>query len=145
MKEFSQRHFQQAADAMMKGIAGQTCTFNWRASHTGTWDDGRQEYVGGTEIRASMEQVACMVYNVSGNDILYGDWGGAQVGDLIMAFDPSLDIDNFDDLKIAYRQKEYRLEPASDVPMDSLAGIIGDAQLFRVLHFRYIGEQQGVV
>jgi len=67
------------------------------------------------------------------------------VGDLVMAFDPSLDLDDFDDLVIIYRQREYKPEPESDIPMDSLAGIIGDAQLFRVLHCRYIGVQQGVI
>ena len=145
MNEYTKKHFLRSANTMRMGQAGQTCILDWLASHSGTYDEARQEYVGGSETRAQMNDVAVMVYHISGNDIAYGQWGSAAVGDLVMAFDPSLDLDDFDDLVIIYRQREYKPEPESDIPMDSLAGIIGDAQLFRVLHCRYIGVQQGVI
>ena len=145
MREFAQRHFLQAAESFRRGVTGQTVKFSWRASHTGTWDDARQEYIGGTETRGYIDDVPCLVYHISANDIQYGDWGSAQIGDLIIGFDPSLDLDDFPDLIIYYHQKEYRPEPHSDVPMDSLALIIGDAQGFLVIHCRYVGEQSGVI
>ena len=145
MREFAQRHFMKAADTMMKGQAGQTVTFEWLASHTGTYDDARQEYGPGTATRTKMQNVACMVYSVTGNDITYGDWGSAQVGDLVVGFDRDLDLATYEDLKVIYNQQEYKPEPSSNVPMDSMAGVIGDAQLFRVIHCRYIGEQTGVI
>jgi hypothetical protein len=145
MNEFSQRHFMRAADAMMQGQAGQTVIFDWLASHTGIYDSARQEYGAGTAIRTQMPEVACMVYRITGNDVMYGDWGSAQVGDLVIGFDRDLNLDTYEDLKIIYRQQEYKPEPSSNVPMDSMAGVIGDTQLFRVIHCRYIGEQTGVI
>jgi len=145
MKEFTKNHFMGAADDMMRGQAGQTVILDWLVSHTGTFDDARQEYGAGTPTRTQMTNVACLVYHVTGNDVTYGDWGSAQVGDLVIAFDRDLDLDDFEDLKIIYRQQEYKLEPVSNVPMDTLAGVIGDTQLFRVVLCRYIGEQTGVI
>lgn len=145
MKEFARRHFMGAADDAMRGEMGQTVTLDWLASHTGTYDTFRQTYNGGTATRTKMPDVACLVYHITANDVTYGDWGSAQVGDLMMGFDRDLDLDDFDDLKIIYKQREYKPEPASDVPMDSLAGVIGDTQLFRVIHCRYIGKQAGVI
>jgi hypothetical protein len=145
MNEFTRKHFMRSADTMMRGQAGQTVIFDWLASHTGAWDSARQEYNAGTATRTQMTNVAAMVYHISGNDITYGDWGSAQVGDLVIGFDRNLDLDDFDDLKIIYRQREYRPEPTSNVPMDSIAGVIGDTQLFRVILCRYIGEQAGVI
>ena len=145
MKEYSQRHFMRAADDMMRGQAGQTVILDWLASHTGLYDDVRQEYGAGTPTRTQMANVACLVHTITGNEITYGDWGSAQVGDLLVGFDRDFDLDDFDDLKIIYRQHEYKPEPSSDVPMDSMAGVIGDTQLFRVIHCRYTGEQTGVI
>ncbi|MHA2068693.1 MAG: hypothetical protein ACXABY_30385, partial [Candidatus Thorarchaeota archaeon] len=125
MNEYSQRHFMKAADTMMRGQAGQTVTFDWLASHTGLYDDARQEYGAGTATRTTMQNVACMVYRITGNDITYGDWGSAQVGDLVIGFDRDLDLDTYEDLKIIWNQQEYKLEPKSNVPMDSMAGVIG--------------------
>lgn len=133
------------ADSMMRGDAGQTVILDWLASHTGTYDDARQEYRAGTATRTRMQNVACMVYHISANDAIYGQWGSAQPGDLMIGFDRDLDLDDFEDMKVIWRQKEYKPVPESDVPMDSLAGVIGDTQLFRVLHCRYIGVQQGVI
>jgi hypothetical protein len=134
-----------AADIMMRGQAGQTVILDWLESHTGIYDTVRQEYAGGTPTRTQMTNVACMVYQITGNDITYGNWGSAQVGDLMLGFDRDLDLDDFDDLKLIWRQREYKPEPTSDVPMDTTAGIIGDTQLFRVIHCRYTGEQTGVI
>ncbi len=145
MNEFSKMHFQRAADDIMRGQVGQTVILDWLASHTGIWDTVRQEYAGGTPTRTQMANVACMVYQITGNDITYGNWGSAQVGDLVIGFDRDLDLSDFDDLKIIWRQKEYKPEPTSDVPMDTTAAVIGDTQLFRVIHCRYIGEQAGVI
>ncbi len=145
MREFAKNHFLKSAHTMIRGQAGQTCSLDWLASHTGTFDESRQEYGPGTATRGKMDNVACMVYTITGNDVTYGQWGSAQVGDLLMAFDPSLDLDDFDDLKVIYNQIEYKPEPESDVPMDTLAGVIGDTQMFRVLHCRYIGKQPGVI
>ena len=130
---------------MMQGQAGQTCTLDWLASHTGTFDTARQEYGAGTATRTQMENVACMVHSITGNEVRYGQWGSAQVGDLLIAFDKDLDLDDFDDVKVIYNQVEYKPEPESDIPMDTVAGMIGDTQMFRVLHCRYIGKQPGVI
>lgn len=145
MNEFTRKHFMGAADDAMRGEMGQTVIFDWLESHTGAYDAFRQTYNGGTATRTQMPDVACLVYHITANDVLYGDWGSAQVGDLMIGFDRDLDLDDFDDLKIIYNQREYKPEPASDVPMDSLAGVIGDTQLFRVIHCRYIGRQTGVI
>lgn len=145
MNEFAKKHFLRSADIMRKSQAGQTCIFDWLASHTGTLDTARGEYVGGSASRAQMYNVACMVYHISGNEIQYGQWGSAQTGDLVIGFDRSIDLDEYEDLKIIYDQREYKPEPDSDIPMDSLAGLIGDTKMFRVLHCRFIGRQQGVI
>ena len=145
MKEYSKNHFLKAADVMRRGHAGQTCIFDWLASHTGTLDEARGEYVGGAATRDQMYDIACMVYHISGNDIHYGQWGAAQIGDLVIGLDRSIDLDNYDFLKIIIDQREYKPEPQSDIPMDSLAGVIGDTKMFRILHCRYVGRQQGVI
>jgi len=145
MNEYSKEHFLRSADIMRQGQSGQTCIFDWRSQHTGTYDEARGEYIGGSETRTQTGNVACMVYHISGNDITYGQWGSAQVGDLVMALDRSVDLDDYDDLKIIYNQREYAPQPESDIPMDSLAGVIGDTAMYRVLHCRFIGKQQGVI
>jgi hypothetical protein len=145
MNESTRKRFMKAADETMRGQMGQTVILNWLASHTGTYDAARQEYGPGTATRTTMTHVACLVYQITGNDVAYGDWGSAQVGDLVIAFDRDFDLDDFEDLKIIWRQQEYKLEPASNVPMSTLAGIIGDTQLFRVVFCRYTGQQTGVI
>ena len=145
MNEYSRQHFMRSADAIMRGQAGQTVILDWLASHTGVYDAERQEWNGGTPTRTQMTDVACLVHTITGNEIRYGDWGSAQTGDLVIGFDRDLDLDDFDDLKVIYRQREYKPEPESDVPMDSMAGVIGDTQLFRVIHCSYIGKQTGVI
>lgn len=145
MNEFSVQHMKRAADTQMRGQIGQTVILDWLESHTGLYDEVRQEYGPGTPTRTQMTNVACMVYAITGNDVRYGDWGSAQVGDLMIGFDRNLDLDDFEDMKIIWRQREYKPEPDSDVPMDSIAVVIGDTQLFRVLHCRYTGKQVGVI
>ena len=72
MREFAKNHFLKSADIMMQGQAGQTCTLDWLASHTDTFDTARQEYGAGTATRAQMENVACMVHSITGNEVRYG-------------------------------------------------------------------------
>lgn len=146
MNEFAQRHLMRTADQFISGVAAQTVILNWRLTNTGTYDTARGEYRDdGDETRDRMENVRCMVYDITSGDIQYGAWGSAQVGDLVMAFDRRLDLSQFEDLIIIYRMKQYRPLPVSDVPIDTIAAVIGDTQLFAVVHCRYIGQQQGVI
>jgi hypothetical protein len=145
MKESTQRHMINAAAKFMRGVAGQTCVLDWRASHTGTWDARRKEYSGGSDVRGRMDNVPCLVFSLDAKSIRFGDWGNAQVGDLVMAFDNSLDLEDFNDLKVYYRHMVYRPVPNSTIPTDELSALVGDTQVYRVLHCRYEGAEAGVI
>lgn len=145
MNESAKGHFLRSADRTLRGQMGQTAILDWRTGHTGTWDQSRREYRGGTETRTQDFNVACLAHTITGNEIRFGAWGSAQVGDLIMAFDSRLDVDDYDDLRIIYRMIVYKPVPMSDIPTDSIAGVIGDTQMFRVLVCRSQGPQQGVI
>jgi hypothetical protein len=67
------------------------------------------------------------------------------VGDIIIGIDADIEIDGKRDVTVILEQKEYKVVPNSDIPYETLSGIIGDERCSRVLHCRYIGSQSGVV
>jgi hypothetical protein len=145
MRESTARHIIQTADALRQSSAGTTCKIKWTSSSSGSWDSVRGEYSSGTAIKQTEYDVPCLIKQLGPAQIKWGNYGNAQSGDLIVAIDSLFDLEGKIDLIIIIEQVEYKVVPNSDIPFETLSGIIGDERCSKVLHCRYDGSQVGVV
>lgn len=146
MREGTARHILATAETLRQGMAGTSCKITWVSSSTGTWDSSRGEWVGGTATTQTVYNASCLIKELTPERIKWGRFGDtAQTGDLIVALEDGLDLEDKKDVKIIIGQREYLLVPNSDIPAETLSGIIGDLQCYKILHCRYNGVQSGVV
>ena len=145
MNEYTAMRIMNDTTKLMEGFAGQTITLKWIASSTGTWDEFREEYVGGTTTWATKPNVPCYVKSLTAGDVKYGRWGMCSVGDLIIGIDKSEQVTALPTLRIIMDKQEYKVIPNTSIPFSTMSGMVGDDGPLHAIHCRLLGEQQGVV
>jgi len=142
MNDFTAKHFQVTADLLARSSGGQRVTLKYRGSHTGTWDEHRQEYIGGAITWQYIEAVECLVKRLNYNDVKYGGYGEVETGDLFLAIPNTIEPSDLPELRVILNKQEYMVIPNTVIPYGSMTGLVGDEGTFRMVHCRYIGEQQ---
>lgn len=137
-------HLRKTALRMRTGYTGARVTIRWISEDSGDYDEYRDEYdETGAESFFEMKDVPALIYEISGGAIAVGNWGNAQVGDLIVAIDPSNDLSEMRRSRIVYNDMEYMVVPNSTIPMTRISGIVADKSLSRVYHCRWMGQKPG--
>jgi len=144
MNAHTAHHFRKTALKMRESFTGARVTIRWIIEDSGAYDEYRDEYdESGAETFFEMKDVAVLIYEITGGVLSYGNWGNAQVGDLIVALDPSIDLGDMRRPRIVYNDMEYMIVPNTTIPMTRISGIVGDKSLSRVYHCRWMGQKPG--
>lgn len=144
MKEYVARHIQKTATGVAEGFAGSRITLKWRKGNTGTYDTYRRQYYGGTASWIYEENMPALIKSLKYGDVQYGGWGACEIGDLIVCINREINTEDLPELRVIFQKQEYIVIPNTPIPYGSLSGLIGDEGLYRALHCRILGEQQGV-
>lgn len=142
MNSATKRQIVKTAKRLLRSATPIKIILRWTISSTGTYDDLREEYVEGTPTSMMLPNVPAIIKIIDASSIRYGRWGQAQEGDLIVGIDPDFNIADKTDLEVIYGQTCYRVIPNSELPTDSLSGMVGDITQFTILHCRLAGREQ---
>jgi predicted SpoU family rRNA methylase len=146
MNSFTANRLRKTALKMRQSLAGARVTLRWISADSGAYDEYRDEYdESGTETFIEFKDVPSLIYEITGWAIAVGNWGDAQVGDLIVAVDSSFDLSEMRRPRIIYNNIEYMIIPNSTIPMTRISGIVADKSLSRVYHCRYMGKKAGTI
>lgn len=146
MNAYTAHHFRKTALKMRESFAGARVTIRWISEDSGAYDEYRDEYDdSGAETFFELLDVPALIYEITGSAINFGNWGNAQVGDLIVAIDPSRDLEDMRRPRVVYNNMEYMIIPNSTIPMTRISGIMADKSLSRVYHCRWMGQKADTI
>lgn len=144
MNAYTANRLRKTALKMRNGLTGARVTIRWISEDSGDYDEYRDEYdESGAETFIEIKDVPALIYEMTGGAIAVGNWGNAQVGDLIVAVDPSYDLEDMRRPRIIYNDMEYMIIPNTTIPMTRISGIVADQSLSRVYHCRWMGQKPG--
>ena len=137
MNESAARHFRKSAGHMRISRV----TLKWRYASTGTYDAARNEYADGVGSYITLDDVPCIIYQLTPGRLAYGNWGNAQSGDLIVSVSTDIDIDDMEDISVILNGVEYKVVPNSTIQHDALGGVVGTTLISKALHCRFMGAR----
>lgn len=144
MNSYTANRLRKTALKMRQGLTGARITLRWISEDSGEYDEYRDEYdESGAETFVEIRDVPSLIYEMTGGAIAVGNWGNAQVGDLIVAIDPSLDLSDMRRPRVVYNGMEYMIVPNTTIPTTRISGIVADKSLSRVYHCRWMGQKPG--
>lgn len=120
---------------------GQVCTLEWLISDTGVYNKYTKEYEGGVRSVDKQENVPCLVVEIDAQRLVYGNYGNAQAGDVLIAFSRDVPVDQLTNLRVTYNSVTYKPVSDSTCPTDVYSVPIGKSQVCRMLHCRLEGRQ----
>lgn len=138
MNEHVIKRMQRTADILLKSPSSPTVTI-LVGTGKGVYDETRGVYSNGIEW-TPIYNIPCLMERITGGMVRFGRWGYAVEGDVIFAFDRNIPFDEWDTFKIVYNNNVYKPVAPSDVTAETLSGILGNTQLFRVIHCRLEGR-----
>lgn len=144
MNHFTANHLRKTALKMRTGFTGARVSVRWIAEDSGSYDEYRDEYdETGAETFFELMDVPALIYEITGGAIAVGNWGNAEVGDLIVAVDPVLKLEDMRRPRFIYNDMEYMVVPNSTIPMTRISGIVADRSLSKIYHCRWMGQKPG--